>query len=373
MKLFAHLFCSLLLAALEIYACESSSNSLEKFDIVFPCEDCQRDPLTKEKQKILSLFNKYPRPIDDDNGVLEDGTSFSWITKLGKGSFGQVWAIEFKNKSFPEGSKCFQMAIKIQKVTSEEAHEDVMQEILCLKLMNADPYSVYYYGCFRDSNYYYCTVMEKLEGNWESAHILDPPVKISLMITAAKALKTLHSLSWVHLDISPLNLIHDGHGNTRLGDYGMARTVKQDKKPWCATLAPSEMLDLSDFILVEEYDAGCIDIFCLGLAMIELCMVFQDKQEIINDAILDSNSFRIEVEEEKLKDKYVDGDKFISYLKKNESKYFRQIWDEKIRALFYSMINSKYWMRPTAAKLVLELEIIFNKPSNQKCEGQIKI
>ncbi|BES93168.1 serine threonine-protein kinase [Nesidiocoris tenuis] len=117
-----------------------------------------------------------------------------------------------------------------------------------------------------------CIVMEYAAGN--SLHSLmrkqkykrfSEELAAKYICQMAKALDHMHNRVWMHRDVKPENVLIDGKGDAKLGDFGYVISSVRRRHGVCGTheyMAPEVLLN-------KPYD-HTVDIWCLGVMAFEL-------------------------------------------------------------------------------------------------------
>eukprot|EP00793_Prasinoderma_coloniale_P003238 PRCOL_00005873-RA len=169
--------------------------------------------------------------------------------RLGKGAYGIVWkAIDKKTRETVALKKifdAFQNATDAQRTFREimflqevNNHENIIRMLNVLKAENdRDCYLVFEY-------------METDLHAVIRANILEEIHKQYTMYQLFKALKYLHSAEMLHRDIKPSNLLLNSDCQSKLADFGLARSIAQPDDP----LAQSGPI-LTDYVATRWYRA----------------------------------------------------------------------------------------------------------------------
>ena len=130
-----------------------------------------------------------------------------------------------------------------------------------------------YEAGFYNENIFYIT-MEYLKGqNLETylAHNKKMPEfkAMDLIKQAAKGLQSAHANGVIHRDIKPSNLIIDQNGHLTLTDFGVAKTMKQDKSTQTGVILGTPHYFSPEQAMGEQVDLRT-DIYSLGIVFYEL-------------------------------------------------------------------------------------------------------
>ncbi|XP_055352443.1 wee1-like protein kinase 2 [Paramacrobiotus metropolitanus] len=105
----------------------------------------------------------------------------------------------------------------------------------------------------------------RLDDYAEKMYPLAPAVFWTILTDVLMALEHLHKMGYCHLDIKPENIFLDEFGVTKLGDFGLITLVETNgKEAGDARYMPFESCDSTKL-------GPAVDIFSLGITMLELC------------------------------------------------------------------------------------------------------
>ncbi len=220
--------------------------------------------------------------------------------ELGKGSFGQVYSI--KREDYGE---TYYSALKVISFPQDPSEED------SLKAEGMDDMSITsYYNTIVEEMVGEFKLMAKLKGNtnivsYENHMVIDhvndkgkdiliqmellTPLNkyiiakdendqllhpltinnvIKLGIDIGKALELCSEYDIIHRDIKPENIFVTDHGDFKLGDFGVARTVGKTRQAMSMKGTLSYMAP--EMYRGNNYDAS-VDIYALGMVLYRLC------------------------------------------------------------------------------------------------------
>ena len=218
-------------------------------------------------KELLNEINNYNENYNDDNNYENDFdnsksniltnksidsnvkfSNFKLILPLAKGGYGTVGLY----KKTSTGDMYAIKSVDINNMKEKKLSKTLQNERNILKEISSD-YIVNSYYIFKDKiNYYF--VMEYLPGgdvyNLLSSIIL-PFSTIQLIVAETLlAVYYLHSINIIHHDIKPENILIAKDGHFKLSDFGLSKTVNEEK------IKKDENEDYSEFFKSSTYSSG---------------------------------------------------------------------------------------------------------------------
>ena len=115
------------------------------------------------------------------------------------------------------------------------------------------------------------SLKEKLESG--SGKGIPIPQAIRYFIQMAYALRASHAIGLTHHNLKPENILFDGYGNAKLGDYGLSRVIEVDPTKGMPQVfvGTGSMRYMAPELLSKSKPAGpSADIYSLGILLYEM-------------------------------------------------------------------------------------------------------
>ncbi|EEH51744.1 uncharacterized protein MICPUCDRAFT_23057, partial [Micromonas pusilla CCMP1545] len=156
---------------------------------------------------------------------------FSVVRKLGRGSFGEVFACVRRD----DPSRRLVVVKKITMGAKRSDQEDAMNECRVLAKLDS-PYVTKYYDSFvENGGKELCIVMEYApKGTVHQLVRASPPGRLDestiwkLTLQSALGLHHIHRLKILHRDIKSENIFLDARGDAKIGDLGVAKVMSHE-------------------------------------------------------------------------------------------------------------------------------------------------
>ena len=206
--------------------------------------------------------------------VKKDNKMLSNVTKLGSGAFGVIYKVHVKDNDNP-------IILKAMKISRENINEVnitkilqkgcVQNHVLCYNDSKVIDNHIYLYTD------YIPNVQELFKVVSNEKYTIDLNTTYNWFLQLAKAVKYIHSLNLIHLDIKLENILIDDKNNLYLIDYGLACDLNSERKSKTAQcsdikfgigsldyMAPELILqqtqlnDISELKKADVYSLGCI-------------------------------------------------------------------------------------------------------------------
>jgi NIMA (never in mitosis gene a)-related kinase len=195
---------------------------------------------------------------------------FTVVRKLGKGSFGVVWACTRKK----DPSKKMLVVKEIKMGPKRSDQEDAINECRVLAKLDSQ-YVVKYFDSFIDKGCNLCIVMEYAPKGTvhhliqaQKPRPLDEATVWKLMLQSTLGLHHIHQLKVLHRDIKSENIFLDARGNAKIGDLGVAK-VMTTQVDFARTLVGTPYYLSPELCENKPYNHKS-DIWSLGCVLYEL-------------------------------------------------------------------------------------------------------
>ena len=156
-----------------------------------------------------------------------NSSSFEFLYIIGRGGFGKVWKVKYKqnNKSYALKQMSKVKIIDKKSIKSINSERDLLSELY-------SPFIVNMHYAFQDKEYLYL-IMDYLPGGDLRYHIsihkkFSEEQTRFFICGIILSLEYIHSMGVIHRDIKPENLVLDEKGYVRLTDFGIAKKNMED-------------------------------------------------------------------------------------------------------------------------------------------------
>ncbi|KAJ3013974.1 camp-dependent protein kinase catalytic subunit [Thoreauomyces humboldtii] len=219
------------------------------------------------------------RPIERAVSVHQRGPfkyelgDFVLQKSLGQGAFAKVYLVKrnIDGKLFALKSMRKDNVVKMQQVQHVQNERHLMENI-------RNPFLVGLEATFQDSQHIFMIIDYMpggdLFGQIQKLGHFDESLARFYATEVAMALSYLHSENIVYRDLKPENVLLDGTGHAKLGDFGFAKVIDGTTRTFCGTPSyiPPEIL------LHKEYSSA-VDWWSFGVLLFEMlsgCSPFQE-------------------------------------------------------------------------------------------------
>eukprot|EP00051_Salpingoeca_urceolata_P010607 m.130086 g.130086 ORF g.130086 m.130086 type:complete len:1456 (+) comp16777_c2_seq1:356-4723(+) len=188
-------------------------------------EECKA-PGVKTLKPVQSFVKRYAEPTSMARDLRIGFEDFERIRLIGRGAFGEVWLVKYKNSgevfALKKLSKCEMLKRSDSAFFWEE--RDIMSHA-------KSPWIVTLHYAFQDPQYLYMAMEYMAGGNLVTLQDnYDFPEAWVQFYTAelVMAVHALHQMGYIHRDVKPDNLLLDAHGHIKLADFGTC--IKMDSR-----------------------------------------------------------------------------------------------------------------------------------------------
>lgn len=199
-----------------------------------------------------------------DNNETYFEQCFQTITKIGEGSFGEVFKVRSK-----EDGLLYAVKKSKQLFRSEHYRQERLEEVKRYEQFSGHEHCVTLYRAWEQDDRLYMQ-MELCKGSLESYLAKNknlPESTIwSILLDLLLALKSLHDRNLIHLDIKLDNILISDDDSCKLADFGLVVDLDKAK-----VLSPTE--GDNRYIapeLMQGYFSKAADVFSLGITILEL-------------------------------------------------------------------------------------------------------
>ncbi len=185
------------------------------------------------------------------------------LSKIGGGSFGQVYLVQDKDTKKEYAMKKFYLdnlanggAVKQFEILSKFDHENIHKVIDMFIASNTNQYLITPY--YKNNLYDYV-----------SKHLPEKVIK-QIILQIIKAAKYLHSLKYIHRDIKPDNILITDEGRIILTDFDLCRLESKGKDDPLTRTAVTLYYRAPEIFFGDSYYNNKIDIWSIGCVFAEL-------------------------------------------------------------------------------------------------------
>jgi len=188
---------------------------------------------------------------------------FTKLSKVGVGSFGEVWKVQSK-----EDGKLYAIKKSRDRFRGDFDRKQRLEEVNKSERVQGHPNCVHFYKAWEelDNLYIQYELCEmSLKDYAEKVQVVEEKEIWKMIVDLCHGLKHLHDAQLAHMDINPANLFLGRDGHYKIGDFGLVVELTRD-------LADAMDGD-SKYIapeLLEGIFSKAADIFSLGITILEL-------------------------------------------------------------------------------------------------------
>ena len=187
---------------------------------------------------------------------------FTKLSKMGVGSFGEVWKVQSK-----EDGKLYAIKKSRDRFRGDFDRKQRLEEVNKSERIQGHRNCVYFHKAWEELDYLYiqyelCEM--SLKDYAEKVQSVEEKEIWKMIIDFCYGLKHLHDANLAHMDIKPANLFLGRDGNYKIGDFGLVVELTRDVDAMDGDskyIAPE---------LLEGTFSKAADIFSLGITVLEL-------------------------------------------------------------------------------------------------------
>jgi serine/threonine-protein kinase len=242
--------------------CHSDNHDSKSF-----CADCGTQ-LTPSDNVKSSFTETQEAPIHELTRGTLFASRYEIIEKLGVGGMGEVYRVEDTKINEEVALKLIRPEIASDQKTIERFRNELKT---ARKIRHKNICGMYDLGEDKDTNYITMEYVkgEDLKGFMKRSKQLSIPTVISIAQQVCEGLSEAHRLGVVHRDLKPNNIMIDKGGNSRIMDFGIARSIKAK-----GITGAGVMIGTPEYMSPEQVEAKEIDfrsdIYSLGVILYEM-------------------------------------------------------------------------------------------------------
>ncbi len=198
---------------------------------------------------------------------------YTVVAQLGEGGFGRVFKVEHPSHPHPLALKLSRMP-----VTSAETAQRALREVTVLRTLTS-PHVVRIYDCGLNRDGHIYVLMEYLDGQpLDVFHDFDKklaaPWAVQVIYQCCMGLVEAHNRGIVHRDLKPANIFVDKDGNTKLLDFGLARSFDDTGIVGRKATVGHMLVGTPHYAQPEQLDTGALtpaaDVYSMSVILYEL-------------------------------------------------------------------------------------------------------
>ncbi len=242
--------------------CNSDNQDSKSF-----CADCGTQ-LTPSDNAQPSFTKTLETPVQELNRGTLFANRYEIIEELGVGGMGRVYRVEDKQTKEEIALKLINPDIAADKKTIERFRNELTT---ARKIAHRNVCKMFDLG--EEKGQHFITMEYVSGGDLKRFIRRSEQLSVGKAISIAKqicdGLEEAHSLSIVHRDLKPQNIMIDDHGNARIMDFGIARSIKAK-----GITGAGVMIGTPEYMSPEQVEAKDIDqrsdIYSLGIILYEM-------------------------------------------------------------------------------------------------------
>ena len=151
------------------------------------------------------------------------------IKEIGKGGFSKVYKVKNENKEY---------ALKEIPLDNKKDEEKIRREAKILSNIDNNEYIVKYYDSYKDEKSFYILMeycegidlRELIEKYKNEGKLMDEQLIYSIVLDICLGIKEIHKNNIIHRDLKPENIFRLNNNKIKIGDFGVAKQLDQNKK-----------------------------------------------------------------------------------------------------------------------------------------------
>ncbi|KAJ1348514.1 hypothetical protein KIN20_003828 [Parelaphostrongylus tenuis] len=239
------------------------------------------------------------RPADDSGSRMKCMADYEVKREIGEGSFSIVYsAVEKSDRHRQVAIKmCFKKQILKEKRVAAVHREKQVLAVLSSP-ESQHPFIITLYATFQDKEHLYFVLSYAEYGDLLHIMMKRPEKRFSLedsrfySAEVLLALQHIHSLSFVHRDVKPENLLVSGSGHIMLSDFGSVKDLSvKEEFPAESTgkrIRRSSFVGTAQYVSPEVLEGGLVspatDLWALGVVIYQFLTgnhLFHDESEYL--------------------------------------------------------------------------------------------
>ena len=188
---------------------------------------------------------------------------FTKLSKLGSGSFGEVFKVQSKDDgklyAVKKSRECFR---------GDSDRKKRLEEVKRNESLQGHKNCVQFYKAWEERNFLYiqtelCEM--SLKEYAENVQVVEEKEIWNMIVDLCRGLKHIHDSQFVHMDIKPANLFLGHDGCYKIGDFGLVVELSRD----LSDAMDGDSKYLAPEVMEEKFTKAA-DIFSLGITILEL-------------------------------------------------------------------------------------------------------
>ena len=214
------------------------------------------------------LFARSVPPLGRTESIFKFEDHFTWLGKLGSGSFSDVYAVCLRSRPNERYAvKCSKREFK-----SRGERSEFLREVELANQMPVHPNVVQYYRAWQEHQVF-CVQMELCAGG-TLRHVMQKDGRElreqagehriwEIILHITRGLSHIHTYQVMHCDLKPENILVSQEGAFKIGDLGLATSLNQwDEQEGDARYLSRDLLDAQP--------SFAADIFSFGMMVYEI-------------------------------------------------------------------------------------------------------